>query len=197
MSRAMPLHLLLTASLFMLVTLGGCATPALTGLTLETRIKDDRIVGTWVAVDDGEEDGEEFTIVQMEDEVYEIRAPGEDGKTLFYKITLHLFQGGLFVDMTLPDRTIDDLNDDHSWLLIPVHMFARLELEDGRARAWALDEEWVDQQTQSKVIATTEFPGTDAPPLIAATPSALEKLLTRAAKDPAAWMHVMEFKRVR
>lgn len=173
----------LTISTFAFV-LVGCSAPSLNGLPESSRVKLDGVEGSWLSDD---------MIVQIEagdDLLYSMRAVGAHAPA---QLSFAEVDGQHIADATIADDHLESADPFLGMFVIPVHRFARVELDGDTLRFNELENEWI------RANAKTKFGGyaqVDGAPVLTGDESELLAMFKAALGDEDAWDSETVFTRI-
>lgn len=166
--------------------LGGCAIPALQGIPEERRVAlPDELLGEWREMDEEEPASPTFRVERGAGESCRavVRFEDEEGAhELPLELTSIELAGQRILDVTLAADECEKLDDSYGALVIPTHVFCRLQGGGKRVTLTFLDPDWLNGRANVGHIDLY-----DDLPIVIAGSSDLIELLTAAVGDAAAW----------
>lgn len=165
--------------------LAGCASPALHGIPAEQRIElPDELLGEW-----HDEDRVTLLVERGSDGSCDVLARSEEEGREPVEVRLEAFAielaGHRIVDVTLAESELEKVGEIYGTLLIPTHLFFRVQGDGQDLTLTSLDAGWLEGRPLDAVTFAV-FDDDDVP-LVTAGSQKLLELLTAAAGDDDAW----------
>ena len=160
----------------------GCAVPSLNGIAEgATPVFDESFLGEW-----RESDSMDFTVARGQDDTYLVQLHFEDDDRppvdLQLAVAVVEIAGQRIVDVCLAEDEIDRAVDRYGTLMVPTHLFYRLDIEgDGLAF------HELDRDCLKELPGTAKLQHLDESPIITASPERIRRLLALLLADSGAW----------
>lgn len=172
--------------------LAGCGTPSVHPIyTKDREATDERLIGSW-----RDEDGKTTYTVSQAKVGYRLHIGSKPAdaaeKPVNSDFELHLVDLGAhrFADVSASAADRSQVEEKHSTLFIPTHLFAKIEIHGDELSAWILKQDWLREMVTDKTSAISGTP-LDSDPhgsiLITSETGKLQAFLRTHAEDDNAW----------
>ena len=162
-----------------------CAAPSLEGFEpSELAPLDQRLIGEWRDPGDAGSPTFVVTAAKANDRTYAVVVRGhpDTGEQLAMTAGAVLVGEHLILDLSLAREELEPIGDKYGLLLMPTHVFYRIDFEDDALRIHQLDFGWL-----------ADFPGltmVDEVPVFTGGSDQLLRVFDIALRDPVAWVEV-------
>lgn len=162
--------------------LAGCSTPSLNGFAEADRVALDGLEGVWIAEDTV------ARVTAADDTLYLIST---SGSRHVVEMAIAEIDGHHVADATLGEESIDHADPVLLSFVIPVHKFARLDLDGDTLRYAELKDGWVGDHADGAGLTKV-----DDNNVLTGTSAQIRALLAEALKHDDAWEDGQTFTRL-
>ncbi len=164
-----------------------------------TRVFVEQVSGQWQPISDGENSNELWTFTPADDKShYKLTitkggggpAAEKDGPSVL-RVELARLNGQTFADFTLDESSF---HDDYDIFALPLHLFGRIDADDGNMRLVLLEDNWLDRDRATQGGWAFVTPKTDQL-LITAPTEQLQQLVLKWSGDSSVEKKETKFQR--
>lgn len=173
--------LIISTIAFVLV---GCSAPSLNGLPESSRVELYGIEGMWYA------DNMVVHVVAEDDRLYSMHAVGSHAPV---QLSFTEIDGQHIADSTINEDHLEKIDPFLTTYMIPIHRFARVELDEDTLRFTELEDDWIRAQPKNKYGGIAK---SDGAPVLTGDESQLLAMFKAALEDEDAWDSETVFTRI-